>query len=337
MVGSFQRTNAARPTAAQDPCHANEGGISAPPTRRLVRAETPRLARNDPISARRDNLQIEEHPRHGLDDSGYSRTVPSWNSWNAKRSSTYWGRRCGTRPGREPAMIATSRQGRPSRESLTRNWIDDAARTPPIGLGRRRALVVACSGFSTALVGREPAVTGCKNVGRKCDKDKDCCDGSRCKGDKKGKFRCKSGRSPCGSRCKTLDTDAANRGACGVRCDPGDPCLSGVRAQITRVRLARRGSEQSGDSPPPPRATHARQPPAIRATSTASGGWIKPRIAPPRPHPLVPELSPSPSPRWRLAARSAAGMEPGSRRTPNRSAHRPGTLQQTGAPPWFRD
>src|SRR5215203_2630164 len=32
----------------------------------------------------------------------------------------------------------------------------------------------------------EEAAAGCKKVGKKCDKNKDCCDGAKCKGGKKG-------------------------------------------------------------------------------------------------------------------------------------------------------
>jgi hypothetical protein len=85
----------------------------------------------------------------------------------------------------------------------------------------RRSLLGA---VATALLGRSAlpeSALACKKVGKKCDKTKDCCDGARCKGDrkdKKGRCRCKGGRKECGGKCKNLDTDEKHCGSCNNSC-----------------------------------------------------------------------------------------------------------------------
>lgn len=66
----------------------------------------------------------------------------------------------------------------------------------------RRGLIGGAIGMA-ALLGTRPALA-CKRVGRKCDKNKECCAGARCKGDsrdKKGRCRCKSGFTICNTAC----------------------------------------------------------------------------------------------------------------------------------------
>jgi hypothetical protein len=85
----------------------------------------------------------------------------------------------------------------------------------------RRSLLGA---VATALLGRSAlpeSALACKKVGKKCDKNQDCCDGARCKGDrkdKKGRCRCKGGRKECGGKCKNLDTDESHCGSCNNAC-----------------------------------------------------------------------------------------------------------------------
>ena len=88
-------------------------------------------------------------------------------------------------------------------------------------VGRRQTFTLVGGTLAAALLNRESVAAGCKKAGRKCDKNKDCCDGARCKGDrkdKKGKCRCKSGRKECGGKCKNLDTDANHCGSCNNAC-----------------------------------------------------------------------------------------------------------------------
>ena len=95
----------------------------------------------------------------------------------------------------------------------------------------RRRAVGPLAGIASALfLSRREVTAGCKKVGRKCDKNKDCCDGAKCKGGKHGKCRCKSGRQDCDGdgKCENLNTDETNCGACGVVCIPPDACCDGV-------------------------------------------------------------------------------------------------------------
>jgi hypothetical protein len=96
-------------------------------------------------------------------------------------------------------------------------------------LANRRSLL----GASLALLGRSAlpeSALACKKVGRKCDKNKACCDHAKCKGDKKdqkGKCRCKSGYKECNKRCYDLDKDRQNCGACGNACLTPEACCDG--------------------------------------------------------------------------------------------------------------
>lgn len=89
-----------------------------------------------------------------------------------------------------------------------------------------RTFLGAAMGALITFRGGEEAAAGCKKVGKKCDKNKDCCDGAKCKGGKKGKCRCKSGRSDCDGdgKCESLDEDNANCGVCGNACAVGEAC-----------------------------------------------------------------------------------------------------------------
>ena len=109
---------------------------------------------------------------------------------------------------------------------------DTLARLTTTTLSCRRAvLALAAAALGSAAFGATPAAAGCKKVGRKCDKNKDCCDGVRCKGDKKdkkGRCRCKSGLRECGGRCQNLDTDENHCGSCNASCAVGIPCSAGT-------------------------------------------------------------------------------------------------------------
>ncbi len=89
-----------------------------------------------------------------------------------------------------------------------------------------RTFLGAAMGALITFRGGEEAAAGCKKVGKKCDKNKDCCDGAKCKGGKKGKCRCKSGRDDCDGdgKCESLDEDNANCGVCGNACAVGEAC-----------------------------------------------------------------------------------------------------------------
>jgi len=95
-------------------------------------------------------------------------------------------------------------------------------------LGHRKALLGGA--FSVLLVGHasERAMAGCKKEGKKCDKNKDCCDGATCKGKK---CKCKSGLTECGGKCFDLDKDEQQCGSCNTACAAGESCVAGVCAE----------------------------------------------------------------------------------------------------------
>src|SRR5688572_17379558 len=94
--------------------------------------------------------------------------------------------------------------------------LDIFARQLARTLPRRPAIGVLTGLLSIGFARPQPALA-CKKVGKKCDKNKDCCDGARCKGDtkkKKGKCRCKGGFTKCGGTCHDLNQDEQHCGGC---------------------------------------------------------------------------------------------------------------------------
>jgi hypothetical protein len=86
----------------------------------------------------------------------------------------------------------------------------------------RRGLIGGAIGAS-ALLGSQPALA-CKRVGRKCDKNKDCCAGAKCTGGKKEKCRCKSGFTTCNKTCCPASSQECVGGICVTPpggCPPG--------------------------------------------------------------------------------------------------------------------
>jgi hypothetical protein len=94
----------------------------------------------------------------------------------------------------------------------------------------RRPLIAAMAMTVLATLQRPQSALACKKVGRKCDKNKDCCDGARCKGGKKGKCRCKSGFTKCNKKRFDLDKDEKHCGSCNTVCAPGATCQDGICA-----------------------------------------------------------------------------------------------------------
>ncbi len=95
-------------------------------------------------------------------------------------------------------------------------------------ISSRRGNVKALLGgaFGMLLAGRagEQVLAGCKKVGKRCDKNKDCCDGAKCKGGKNGKCKCKSGFDDCNGdgTCEPVTNDV-NCGACVPVTPPFSP------------------------------------------------------------------------------------------------------------------
>ena len=64
------------------------------------------------------------------------------------------------------------------------------------GLPRRQSLALMIGGMASLLLGgRSRVAAGCKKVGKKCDKNKDCCDGAQ----------------PPASQCHATSPSRANR------------------------------------------------------------------------------------------------------------------------------
>jgi hypothetical protein len=103
---------------------------------------------------------------------------------------------------------------------------DALARTLAAGMPRRRALGATVAGVAASVFGSTPrALAACKKVGRRCDKNKDCCDGAECRGED---CRCKNGRDECAGKCFNFDTDERHCGACDNACAAGEACCAGA-------------------------------------------------------------------------------------------------------------
>lgn len=94
--------------------------------------------------------------------------------------------------------------------------------------GNVKALLGGVLGMLLASRAGEQAMAGCKKEGKKCDKNKDCCDGATCKGKK---CRCKSGLNECGGKCFDFDKDEQHCGSCTTACAAGESCVAGVCAE----------------------------------------------------------------------------------------------------------
>jgi hypothetical protein len=106
----------------------------------------------------------------------------------------------------------------------------------------RRLLIAAGAATLLPALGGPESALACKKVGKKCDKNKDCCDGARCNGGKRGKCRCKSGFTKCSGAkvCKNLRNDSKHCGACNTACDAGESCCSRVCRSPDEQRPLRR-------------------------------------------------------------------------------------------------
>jgi hypothetical protein len=103
--------------------------------------------------------------------------------------------------------------------------LDGIARTIATGMGRRRVAAGVAAALLGGLALPRPAAAACKNPGRRCDRNQDCCDGAECRG---RECRCKTGRAECGNDCVKTDTDEQHCGRCNRRCDGGAVCRDGL-------------------------------------------------------------------------------------------------------------
>jgi hypothetical protein len=108
---------------------------------------------------------------------------------------------------------------------------DAITRGLTVDVPRRRTIAMLAGAVSSLLArGAPPVAAACKKVGKKCDKNKDCCDGAKCEGekrDKKGKCKCKNRFTKCNKHCYDLDKDDQNCGVCGNACVPPEECCDG--------------------------------------------------------------------------------------------------------------
>lgn len=88
-------------------------------------------------------------------------------------------------------------------------------------MGRRQLSAGLAAALLGGLAPPRPALAGCKNPGRKCDKNQDCCAHAACKG---GKCKCKQGFDDCGNDCVNRDADEKHCVACNRRCAGGETC-----------------------------------------------------------------------------------------------------------------
>ncbi len=112
---------------------------------------------------------------------------------------------------------------------------DAFTRNLSLGLSRRGMLAPLIGSIATHVAGAaRGADAACKKVGRKCQKNKDCCSGARCK---KDKCKCKSGRQDCDGDgvCENLNTDRNNCGTCGVVCVSPNACCDGACSTICAI------------------------------------------------------------------------------------------------------
>lgn len=80
-----------------------------------------------------------------------------------------------------------------------------------------RLLVGGALGAALNGVGAGNMAAACAKIGRPCDRDGQCCAGSRCK---HGKCRCRAGWRDCtgNGRCQNLQTTPAHCGDCATSC-----------------------------------------------------------------------------------------------------------------------
>lgn len=101
---------------------------------------------------------------------------------------------------------------------------DRLTRSLATGIGRRRLTAALAAALLGPAFAAGPAVAACKNPGRKCDRNSDCCAHATCKQDK---CACKNGFDECGNDCVKLDNDEDHCGQCGNRCQAGETCQDG--------------------------------------------------------------------------------------------------------------
>ena len=126
------------------------------------------------------------------------------------------------------AVFRHPKGNRPWRLNVNARRFDALIRHAATGKTRRQILgaMTTLFGISLALPGHGAA--GCKKVGKKCEKNKDCCDHAKCQGKE---CKCKSGFTECDKKCFDLDKDEQHCGNCDTACATGESCVAGTCAE----------------------------------------------------------------------------------------------------------
>ena len=106
-------------------------------------------------------------------------------------------------------------------DAITRTLVQSRSRRQVV-----KTLVGGALGGLLGAAGLKEVAAACRRVGQGCNADDDCCPGARC--NNKKKCVCRAGRTNCAGRCRNLDTDQNNCGACGTECPPGRTCCGGA-------------------------------------------------------------------------------------------------------------
>lgn len=111
--------------------------------------------------------------------------------------------------------------------TVTIPWLDRLSRSlrASSACSRRHVGIAAAVLAFAGQASPDTALAGCKKPGKKCKKNKDCCDGAKCKGKK---CRCSNGRATCGKTCADLQTDLDHCGVCNLACAAGESCQGGT-------------------------------------------------------------------------------------------------------------
>jgi hypothetical protein len=108
---------------------------------------------------------------------------------------------------------------------MTESRIDWLARRCAAGLDRRQLAAGVLTVFAGGVALPGSARAGCKKVGKKCDKNQDCCDHAECKG---RECTCKNGFEECDGKCFDLDREEKHCGACDSPCAAEESCCDGT-------------------------------------------------------------------------------------------------------------
>jgi DNA-binding beta-propeller fold protein YncE len=127
---------------------------------------------------------------------------------------------------------------------MGKHRLDDLARRIAIGVSRRGLISALAGAVAAGAIAPRSTIAACKNVGKKCDKSKDCCDGASCK---KKKCACKSSRTECDQTCIDLENDSLHCGACNNSCIGRATCLNGSCIAPKYVYARQWGSRGTGN------------------------------------------------------------------------------------------